>query len=75
MQIRAAQTEEVLDASMYLGLFVETVGFIRIFLLIINLILFANKLKQADELSSLERNSLDDSQCRAASSKYSGAIE
>ena len=44
-------------------------------LLIVIFILIVINLKQADELRDLERKTLDDSQCRAASGRYSGADE
>ena len=47
----------------------------QIFLLIVIFILIVINLKQADELRDLERKTLDGSQCRAASGRYSGAIE
>ena len=45
------------------------------FLLILIFILIVINLKQADELRDLERKTLDDLQCRAASSRKSGASE
>ena len=47
----------------------------QIFLLIVIFILIVINLKQADELRDLERKTLDDSQCCAASGRYSGADE
>ena len=47
----------------------------QIFLLIVIFILIVINLKQADELRDLERKTLDDSQCRAASGRCSGADE
>ena len=43
----------------------------QIFLLIVIFILIVINLKQADELRDLERKTLDDSQCRAASGRNS----
>ena len=45
------------------------------FLLIVIFILIVINLKQVDELRDLERKTLDDSQCRAAGGRFSGADE
>ena len=47
----------------------------QIFLLIVIFILIVINLKQADELRNLERKTLDDSHCRAAGGRSSGADE
>ena len=47
----------------------------QIFLLIVIFILIIINLKKADELRSLERKTLDDSQCSAAGGRKSSANE